>query len=258
MRYVMPTLLILCSGILLASPLDTWHLYRAQQYTQQQQYSKARAEYVQVKPQTDKLRYNQGNLLYREKQYAQAITAYTQIDTPALMHAKFHNIGNCLMHLGETATAIVFYRNALKFLNHPDTQQNLTLAQTRLAEEIKKEKERELKESRVTLTFRDGFNLIDRFKEDNGTADLKDAKTPKNPLKRINSTATTLTRDSSIIETNSSRENNSSQEQNSTQKSQQPDTYSAQFWKSFFHKRPLKTLLIPLNTQGVSRDQNTY
>ena len=101
--------------------IETWHLFLAQYYTQQQQYSKARYQYEKIEDQSDTVHYNLGNLFYREKHYTEAISQYMQIQTPALMHQRYHNIGNCLMALGEIASAARFYRNALKFAKHPAT-----------------------------------------------------------------------------------------------------------------------------------------
>ena len=236
-------------------PIETWHLFLAQHYTQQQQYPKARYQYEKIEDQSDSIHYNLGNLFYHEKRYAEAISQYMQIQTPALMHQRYHNIGNCLMGLGETASAARFYRNALKFAKHPSTLSNLKLAQTRLKQEVKEAEESARKESNETRQFRDGSNLIDRYKEDNGTADLKDAKPPKVIIKKINSVSTVQVSEGGKIESPTPQENN-----RSTQKMKQSETdrYEAQQWEYFFEKRSLKTLLIPLETKGPSHDQNPY
>ncbi len=253
------TLLMLSlSSIAWSSPLERWHLWMAQHYAQQQQYAKARAQYEKIENPSDRVRYNLGNLLYREKKYAKAISQYMQIQSPALMHQRYHNIGNCLVALGETASAAKFYRNALKFAKHPDTLFNLTLVQRRLKEE-EEAKKRELKESNETREFRDGSNLIDRYKEDNGTADLKDAKTPSEIIKKINSVRAAQEGEGGKIEIPTPTEVNSSKKSIK----QENDRYEAQQWAYFFKKRTLKTLLIPLETpelksKGISHDKNPY
>jgi len=236
-------------------PIETWHLYLAQYYTQQQQYPQARYEYEKIENQSDTVHYNLGNLFYREKRYTEAISQYMQIQMPALMHQRYHNIGNCLMALGETASAARFYRNALKFVRHPATLSNLKLARTRLKQEAKEAKERAGKESNETRQFRDGSKRINRYKEDNGTADLKDAKTPKHIIKKINSVSTEQISEGGKIESPTPQENNSSTKK---MKPSETDRYEAQQWEYFFEKRSLKTLLIPLETKGSSHDKNPY
>ncbi len=255
-KLLISTLLMLSlSSIAWSSPLERWHLWLAQHYAQQQQYAKARAQYEKIENPSDRVRYNLGNLLYREKKYTEAISQYMQIQAPALMHQRYHNIGNCLVALGETSSATRFYRNALKFSKHPDTLFNLTLVQRQLMQEEEEAKKRELKESNETRQFRDGSNLIDRYKEDNGTADLKDAKTPSEIIKKINSVSALQEGEGGKIETPAT-----TTEENSSKKSikQESDRYEAQQWKYFFKKRTLKTLLIPLETKGISHDKNPY
>ena len=247
-------LMLSLSSIAWSSPLDHWHLWLAQHYTQQQQYAKAIIEYENIAHPSDRVRYNLGNLFYREKKYAEAISQYMQIQTPALMHQRYHNIGNCLVALGETASAARFYRNALKFSKHPDTLFNLILVQKQLKQEQEEDRKRQLKESNETREFRNGSNLIDRYKEDNGTADLKDAKTPSEIIKKINSVHTVQEIEGGKIETPTPTEENSSKKSIK----QESDNYEAQQWAYFFKKRTLKTLLIPLETKGASHDKNPY
>lgn len=254
MKYL-GSMLILLSAFLQADPVDTWHLLMAQHYTAQKQYREAGGHYEKVSHQADALHYNLGNIYTHEKRYREAIAQYILIHTPQLLHQKFHNIANCLMALGETASAVKFYRNALKFSRHPDTLFNLKLAEALLKEEEKKEKEKDLKESNETLAFRDGSNKIDRFKEDNGTDDLKDAKTPKTIEKKRNSSAAGYTGENGEIDTTVPPEQNSSIKQQNTQLS---DSYEAQYWENFFQNLSLKTLLIPLETKRSSHDQNPY
>ncbi len=254
-KLLISTLLILSlSSIAWSSPLERWHLWLAQHYAQQQQYTKAITEYKNIEQPSDQVLYNLGNLLYRKKKYAEAISQYMQIQAPSLMHQRYHNIGNCLMALGETASAARFYHNALKFAKHPDTLFNLTLVQKKLKQEEDEAKKRELKESNETREFRDGSNLIDRYKEDNGTADLKDAKTPSEIIKKINSIHAVQEIEGGKIETPTPTEENSSKKSIT----QESDRYEAQRWEYFFKKRTLKTLLIPLKIEGISHDKNPY
>jgi len=254
-KLLVSTLLILSlSSTAWGGLTESWHLWLAQHYAQQQQYAKARVEYEKIENPSDRVHYNLGNLLYREKKYTEAISQYMQIQAPSLMHQRYHNIGNCLVALKETASAARFYRNALKFAKHPATLFNLTLVQKRLKQEEEEAKKREPKESNETREFRDGSNLIDRYKEDNGTADLKDAKTPSVIIKKINSVSALQEGEGGKIETPTPIEVNSSKKSIK----QESDRYEAKQWAYFFKKRTLKTLLIPLETKGTSHDKNPY
>jgi len=247
------TLLSLAS-ISWGGPIEAWHLMLAQHYTQQKQYSKALKAYEGIAVQSDSIHYNLGNILYHQQHYAEAISQYMQIQSPALMHQRYHNIGNCLMKMGEIASAVRFYRNALKFVRHPDTLFNLSLARKRLKKEAEEAEAEARKAANETLEFREGNNSIDRYKEDNGTTNLKDAKSPKEIVKKINSATAVQAGEGGKLEKLLSQDNN-----HSTQtKQQQIDSYEAQRWKYFFKKRSLKTLLIPLETKGESHDKNPY
>lgn len=246
---------LLLSSIALADPIQAWRLTLARYYSQHGQASQARAAYEKITPKNDHIHYNLGNLLYQEQAYQEAISHYAQISTPELMHPKYHNIANCLMKLGETATAIVYYQNALKFASHPNTRFNLTLAQALLAQKAKEAKEKELRDSNETRAFRDGAHMIDRYKEDNGTADLKDAKDPTTIHKKINTSKAAQHSTGGKVEILHDAEHNVTiQEQDQAS----VDSYEAQRWEQYFRHRTPKTLLIPLETQGALHDQNPY
>ena len=246
---------LLLGNLTYAGPIQTWHLTLAQRYVQQKHYAQALAHYEKIEPKNDTIHYNMANLFYHEKHYQEAISHYTQITSSSLMHQKFHNIANCLMQLGETASALKFYHNALKFGQHPDTIFNLKLAESILKQEEKEEKEKIRRESNEILAFREGNNKINRFKEDNGTDDLKDAKAPKEIIRKYNSTGTVQSREGGKIDFIPFKEENTSIKQ---QDPNLHENYVAQRWEQYFQKRSLKTLLIPLQTQGASHDQNPY
>jgi len=236
-------------------PLETWHLFWAQHYMQQKQYSKARQHYEKLTNPSDTVHYNLGNLLYRQKHYTEAISQYMQIQTASLMHQRYHNIGNCLIALGEVRSAARFYRNALKFAKHPSTLANLNRTLSLLKKQEEQEEEMKRKESSETREFRDGSSMIDRYKEDNGTALLKDAKRAKIIVKKVNTVVSRETDEGGKIETVLQKDRNGSLPQ---AKGGTFDRYEARHWEYFFKKKPLKTLLIPLETKGKSYDQNPY
>lgn len=246
-------LFMFCSVFVWGGWLDSWHIYKAKQYTKHGEYAKAIKSYNQIEAPSDEVHYNLANTLYRQGSYAQAVAQYIQMQNPLLSHQKLHNIANCMIKLEEVESAVKFYQAALKFDRHPNTIANLKLAKNILKEEEEKRK-MELKESRVDMEFRDGVNEIHRYKEDNGTANLKDAKIPKEVDKYLNLSLDAQRRELSKIDTNQTRD----KLPKAKSKTLNPDIYQVRVWQNFFENRKLKSLLVPLPNKGELNDKNPY
>ena len=255
------TLLLLLTSVTLsvAGIMDSYHLYWAQHYAHTGQYKKAFIHYQSVNPKEDTLHYNLGNILYRQGRYQEAINHYIVISSASLQHAKYHNIANALMQLGALERAIVFYRNAQKFSSHSDTAYNLALAEGLLREAQSAEQRKALRESNETMQLRDGSEKIERFKEDNGTDDLKDAPTPERITKRDNASGLRSRHKNDLINTATPAESNQSLFIDIERENQR---LKEEKWQAYFKKRKLKTLLIPLEneakTTGDQHDPYPY
>ena len=252
---VIVSIMVISMGILEGSVMDDIHLYMAKYYSNVESYDKALYHYTQIDS-TDSLLYlHRGDMLYRLGRYQEAINSYMQIESPIFMHAKFHDIANCLIATGELKKAIVFYRNALKFDNHTDTIFNLKLAQKEYKKLQEIEAIKALKDANENIALRQGSERIDEFREDNGTDDLIDAPTPKYISKNSNIVATPSYRAEDKIEISISDEQNMSssklvrEEYNQIEESR---------WEHILKTQKLNTLLIPLDILGEDNDKTLY
>jgi len=80
----------------------------------------------------------QGNWLYQEKQYAEALAAYGQAERLGARNADlFYNIGNVAFRLKETGLAILYYERALWLdPGHDDARYNLDYVRQFLTDRI--------------------------------------------------------------------------------------------------------------------------
>ena len=87
--------MVISMGILEGGVMDDIHLYMAKHYSNAKSYEKALHHYTQIDS-TDSLLYqHRGDMLYRLGRHQEAINSYMQIESPSMMHTKFHDIANC-------------------------------------------------------------------------------------------------------------------------------------------------------------------
>ena len=230
-------------------------LLLAQHSYQEHHYKDALEYYDDLSIYNEKTLYNRANVLYQMGRYRKALAQYMQIEKPSLLQQKFHNIGNCFVALGEYKKAIIFYRNALKFEENNATKSNLTLAIKRYKKEKEKVAKEAKKQSKENIAFRKGVKKINRFKSRNGNSDVKDAPDPKQIQKLHNSSDAPIKRSSGLIEPaikNTIRAIIiSDKDHNSTR-------YQENRWNVILNRNKLKTLLIPLKTNGENHDKTSY
>ena len=231
------------------------HLYLGWRAETQQHYEEAYHHYQRVTLTNDTLHYNLGNTLYHLQRYEEAMVQYMQITTASLMHAKLHNIGNCLMKLDMPHKAIALYTNALKFKKHPNTQSNLDLARARYAKKLEEKKREQRKEAKENLMLRKGTEKIDRFEDNNGSDTLIEAPAPKQITKMHNSSLDEQKTKEETIAFSREGESNSSIV---ADKQSAQESYRQRRWQRYLQKHTLKTLLIPLPSSGENHDTNPY
>jgi len=238
-----------------AGIMDTFHLYQAQHYTREKAYSQALIHYRLVSQQNDILFYNIGNVLYHLKRYPEAIASYMQVTGPDLQHDRYHNIANAMIAIGDIRRAITLYQHAFTFKDDPDTRYNLRQAEL-LQQKMEEEKQHKArKDSNETMVFRKGFEKVDRFKEDNGTDDLKEAPPSEKIYKIDNATYASAPKETGLIDILKKEETNSRIIPGSPELS---NSIEAQRWKQILARKKLKTLLIPLEITGETHDKNPF
>ncbi len=82
--------------------------------------------------------FEQGNQLYREGKFRDALVRYESVVEQGYIDAAlYYNVGNCQYRLGRVGQAILAYERALRLSSgDPDIQHNLTLANMRVQDRI--------------------------------------------------------------------------------------------------------------------------
>lgn len=119
-------------------------LYTERQYDQALlAYQAAQAEL----PEQAELHYNVGNTLHRMGDYAKAVTETLQVrpDAPAeLLQSTAYNLGNSLYRLSDFASAVEAYKQALRMKpDDQDAKYNLELALRKLQEQQEQQQEQQ-------------------------------------------------------------------------------------------------------------------
>ncbi len=115
---------------------EGYYLWQAKRALQKKEYLKAFEAYRKIRPQNDRLLYNEANLLYRLGNYKEALSLYRQILDPELQGWRLYNMANCYVKLKNYPKAKIYYEAASNYLaNDSDLSYNLKKIQARLREQ---------------------------------------------------------------------------------------------------------------------------
>ncbi len=243
-------LLTITNIFLFGNIFDQYNLYNAQVEYKNNNYNKSLKYYKKIEDKTDKIYYNIGNILYKQKLYQKAITSYKKINSTNLNYKKLHNIANCYIQLNKIDLAIVFYKSALKFKSDKDTKYNLILAldiQEKIA--ILKKEKIKLARIKANIKARDGNRQIDMFKDGDKKEKLtsgiiKDIIIKSNNIsmiksKQINKNIEFVKK----IDINGTKDNKNIKHQLSRLEENK--------WNKSLSNKTINTLLIPLENKGT-------
>ena len=163
------------TALVAASISEGYRLWQARKAQKAGAYARALEAYRQIRPQSDRLRYNEANLLYRLGDYRTALALYRRILDPALQGPRLYNMANCYVRLKNLPKAVAYYRAAAKFLpDDPDLRYNLKKVQARLRQQaledallmMKKGQKKVCKLERLPYGVRRGYYQGKSFGDD--------------------------------------------------------------------------------------------
>ncbi len=219
-------------------------------------YARALRYYRKLGHADDRVRYNEGVLLYRMGRYAEALALFRTIRDPALEGRSLYNAGNCYMRLGRWSRALRFYEAAAKFLpGDPDPAANARIVRKALARrsleralrELKRKNEQKVcKLERVDLGIRrgafEGKSLGGDFPTDDR---LEEARFGATLIQRDNVLEGTgrvdRARERQILESEENR--------TLVEGEVQTDSIRLRRIERRLRSRPLRTLLIPIEEE---------
>lgn len=157
---------VLLATTLFGGLLDFRTLDKAKEAYEKGQYAEAEALYGSIDDKNDDLHYNLGDVYYKEKKYDEALKEYEQVHESALKAKTLHNIGNAYAYTQKIDEAIAAYEAALKLGEDEDTRYNLEL--------LKKKKEEQQKQDQQKDDQQQDQKKDDQQKNDQNKQDQKD------------------------------------------------------------------------------------
>ena len=275
------TLTFLLSTTLFGGLLDFQKLEHAKSSYEEGKYSESVQQYNAVDDKSDALHYNVGNAYYKDKKYDKAIAEFKQVQTPELKPKALHNMGNAYAQSKKVDEAIKAYEEALKLSDDEDTQFNLDL--------LKKEKKKQQKQDKKDQNDQDkkdqqNQDKKDQKKKDQQNQDKKDQKQndKKSKDQQKNDQKSQDQKDQKSKENQENKQKEKSKEQEAKEKKEREEKAKEEKkkkeeaeaaqgepkalpisdmqerkYEKMLDKRGIKTLMVPLKTQGGHDDETT-
>ncbi|ADV46094.1 tetratricopeptide repeat protein [Nitratifractor salsuginis] len=255
-------LLALQTALYAASALEGYRLWQAQRAAKEGDFTRALQIYRQIKPQNDRLRYNEANLLYRLGKYRAALALYRRILEPSLQGFRLYNMANCYVRLGDYPRARIYYEAAAKFLPaDPELRYNLTKIKARLRQQaledallMKQKGQKKLcKLERLPYGVRRGFYQGKSFADDfESNQTLYEARFGDLLLKQANiATAHAPKNDASAEELGAEAKRTAIGSSRG-----QAEGLERQYYERKLKQKSFRSLLIPLSPPKEKRDEN--
>jgi len=281
-KITMNTLLL--SSTLFGGLLDFRTLDTAKNSYEEGQYEKSAQAYDSLENKNDDVHYNLGNAYYKDKKYDKAIAEFKQVQRPELKAKALHNIGNAYAQSKKVDEAIKAYEEALKLGADEDTQFNLDL--------LKKEKEKQQKQDQKNKDQQDKKDKQDKNdQQDKQNKDQKDQEKKdkqkddqknKDQQKNDQKSQDQKDKESKENQENSDKQEEKSKEQEAKEKKEREEKAKEEQkkkeeaeaaqgepkelpisdmqerkYEKMLDKRGIKTLMVPLKTEGGHDDETT-
>ncbi len=242
-----------------ASFFDELNLFKAQVEYKNENYKSSLNLYKKIENKSNKIYYNMGNILYKQKLYEKAIITYKKINSLELNHKKLHNIANCYLALDKLDIAIAFYKSALKFQDNKDTKFNLAKAIDIQNKRIDIQKQEQLKRKiqEDGALAKIGKKEIDKFDDSNNHDKGTTSKEEEN-IKRKSDNISNLKNKQQIEDIKSivGLDINGTKEKSVNK--QHLSNLEEDKWNKTLKNKTIHTLLIPLKNKGMKNDKQPW
>jgi Ca-activated chloride channel family protein len=241
-------LTLLMGMTLFGGLLDFRTLEKAKEAYANEHYSEAAALYESIEDKNDDLHYNLGDAYYKEKKYDEALKQYEQVNKSELRAKALHNMGNAYANTQKSDEAIATYEEALKLGDDEDTKFNLEL--------LKKQKEEQEKQDQ---------NQDDQYKKNDQKKDDKKSEQEQQDKagdsKKDQEKKEQEEKEKQAKEEQEKKEDKSDKEQgkmNQGEVKEDPiSDMQERKYEKMLDKRGIKTLMVPLKTEGGPHEETT-
>lgn len=266
---------LFAAAALHAGVMDFQTLSQAKSAYDQGDYNAAAEHYGALQDKNQQALYDYGNALYRAKDYAQAADAFRRIDDPALKPQALHNLGNSLANEGKTDEAIKAYEASLKLKEDEETRFNLDLLKRQQEQQKKDNKQDQQqndqkdKQDQEKQQDQKQQNSEDKSKEQNQNdqkqqqSNSKEGENASGQSQQGHSSSQNEAEQQK--ETRGAAQSSESRENEEEPKAAQSEAQMAEpisdmeerKYNKILDKRGIKTLMIPLESKGEPRNDET-
>ncbi len=255
---------LLMGTTLFGGLLDFRTLEKAKEAYANEQYGEAAALYESIEDKNDDLRYNLGDAYYKEKKYDEALKQYEQVQKSALRAKALHNMGNAYANTQKTDEAIAAYEEALKLGDDEDTRFNLELLKKQKEEQEKQDQSQEDKdqEKEDQEKKEDQQNSEDDQKKDQnsdeGSEQEKDDKQSDSKSEQEKKEQEEREKQAKEEESKKDESENEQSETKQGEVKEEPiSEMQERKYEQMLEKRGIKTLMVPLKTEGDPHEETT-
>ena len=256
---------LLTGTTLFGGLLDFRTLEKAKEAYVNEQYGEAAALYESIEDKNDDLRYNLGDAYYKEKKYDEALKQYEQVQKSALRAKALHNMGNAYANTQKTDEAIAAYEEAMQLGDDEDTRFNLELLKKQKEEQEKQDQSQEDKDQDKEDQEKkdDQQNSEDEQKKDqNSDEDSEQEKDDKqSDSKSEQEKKEQEEKEKQAKEDEESKKDESEKEQSEMKQGEAKEEPISEMqerkYEQMLDKRGIKTLMVPLKTEGDPHEETT-
>lgn len=263
---------LLMGTTLFGGVLDFRTLEKAKEAYAGENYSESAALYDSFDNKNDDLHFNLGDAYYKDKKYDEALKQYEQVQKPELKAKTLHNMGNTYAKMGKTDEAISSYEEALKLGEDEDTRFNLELLKKQKKEQDKKDQDQENKDKKnddqKKQDDQKNQNSKDDQKKDDGSKqDQKENQSDSKEQQKQNEKEQQQKEQEEKEKEQQSKEDEASKKEKSEKeqgemkpgdvKEEPISDMQERKYEKMLDKRGIKTLMVPLKTEGAPHEEKT-